>query len=76
MSKELNVGIVADWLVTYAGAERVIKEFVDLYPSSEIYSVVDFLTDESRAYLHNKRLKPHLFKSFPYQTGNIKNIYH
>lgn len=25
MSQKPNVGIVADWLVTYAGAERVIK---------------------------------------------------
>ncbi|MET5442813.1 glycosyltransferase family 4 protein [Klebsiella aerogenes] len=65
MSKELNVGIVADWLVTYAGAERVIKEFVDLYPSSEIYSVVDFLTDESRAYLHNKKAKTTFIQKLP-----------
>ncbi|MDM7298188.1 glycosyltransferase family 4 protein, partial [Klebsiella pneumoniae] len=38
MPQNMNIGIVADWLVTYAGAERVIKEFVDLYPSSELYS--------------------------------------
>ncbi|ENM1020635.1 glycosyltransferase family 4 protein, partial [Klebsiella variicola] len=50
MSKDLSIGIVADWLVAYAGAERVIKEFVDLYPESELYSVVDFLSDESRKY--------------------------
>ena len=46
MSKDFNIGIVADWLVTYAGAERVIEEFVDLYPEADLYSVVDFLSDE------------------------------
>ncbi|QNK08293.1 glycosyltransferase family 4 protein [Enterobacter sp. JUb54] len=65
MSKELNVGIVADWLVTYAGAERVIKEFVDLYPASELYAVVDFLTDESRANFHNKRAKTTFIQKLP-----------
>ena len=25
--EKINVGIIADWLVTYAGAEKVIKEF-------------------------------------------------
>ncbi|HBV4559740.1 TPA: glycosyltransferase family 4 protein, partial [Klebsiella aerogenes] len=48
MSQNLDIGIVADWLVTYAGAERVIKEFIDLYPTSELYSVVDFLSDDAR----------------------------
>ena len=38
----MNIGIVADWLVTYAGAERVIKEIIYLYPESELYSVIDF----------------------------------
>ncbi|HCU2314785.1 TPA: glycosyltransferase family 4 protein, partial [Klebsiella aerogenes] len=54
MSQNLDIGIVADWLVTYAGAERVIKEFIDLYPTSELYSVVDFLSDDARKHFHNK----------------------
>ncbi|WP_164853012.1 glycosyltransferase family 4 protein, partial [Klebsiella oxytoca] len=37
MSKDLNVGIVADWLVTYAGSEKVIKEFIELYPNASLY---------------------------------------
>lgn len=65
MSKCLDIGIVADWLVTYAGAERVIKEFVDLYPDSELYSVVDFLSDESRQHFHNKRAKTTFIQKFP-----------
>ena len=39
----LNIGIVADWLVTYAGSEKVIKEFLEVFPESELYSIVDFL---------------------------------
>ncbi|MFW8236752.1 glycosyltransferase family 4 protein, partial [Klebsiella pneumoniae] len=48
MSHGVSVGIVADWLVTFAGAEKVIAEFINIYPESEIYSVVDFLSDDSR----------------------------
>ncbi len=65
MSKDLSIGIVADWLVAYAGAERVIKEFVDLYPESELYSVVDFLSDESRKYFHNKNVTTTFIQKFP-----------
>lgn len=45
---DISVGIVADWLVTSAGAESVIKELVALYPSSKLYSVIDFISDEER----------------------------
>lgn len=48
MMKDVNIGIVADWLVTYAGSEKVIKEFIELYPESSLYSVVDFLTTKDR----------------------------
>jgi glycosyltransferase involved in cell wall biosynthesis len=65
MSKEFDVGIVADWLVTYAGAERVIKEFVDLYPKAELYSVVDFLSDDSRLHFKNKKAKTTFIQNLP-----------
>ena len=65
MPQNMNIGIVADWLVTYAGADRVIKEFVDLYPSSELYSIVDFLSDESRQHFHNKKVKTTFIQKLP-----------
>ncbi|HED3054297.1 glycosyltransferase family 4 protein [Raoultella ornithinolytica] len=65
MSKDLNIGIVADWLVTYAGAERVIKEFVDLYPEADLYSVVDFLSEESRKHFLDKRATTTFIQKFP-----------
>lgn len=54
MSRDISVGIVADWLVTYAGAERVVKEFIELYPDAELYAVIDFLSDKSRLMFNNK----------------------
>ena len=46
---DMNVGIVADWLVTYAGSEKVIKEFIEVYPESDLYSIVDFLSSKDRS---------------------------
>ncbi|HFI5640599.1 TPA: glycosyltransferase family 4 protein [Raoultella planticola] len=65
MSKDFNIGIVADWLVTYAGAERVIEEFVDLYPEADLYSVVDFLSDESRKHFLDKRATTTFIQKLP-----------
>ncbi|AUY14220.1 MULTISPECIES: glycosyltransferase family 4 protein [Serratia] len=66
MSKDLNVGIIADWLVSYAGAEKVISEFIDIFPESELYSVVDFLSDKSRELFNNKKAKTTFIQNLPF----------
>lgn len=65
LNEELSVGIVADWLVTYAGAERVIKEFIDVYPGAQLYSVVDFLNDEARVQFHGKKAETTFIQKLP-----------
>lgn len=65
MVQDVSVGIVADWLVTYAGAERVIKEFVDLYPESSLYSIVDFLSEDARKELHGKNVQTSFIQKLP-----------
>ena len=73
MKSHIDIGIVADWLVAYAGAEKVIKEFIDLYPGSELYSVVDFLSDTSREQLHNKKAKTTFIQKLPFSKTKNAN---
>lgn len=73
MSRNLRVGLVADWLVTYAGAEKVIAEFINIFPDSDLYSVVDFLSDENRQLFRNKTATTTFIQRLPkarkkYQT--------
>lgn len=75
MSDDINIGIVADWLVTYAGSEKVIKEFIDVFPSSELYSVVDFLSDSNRELFSGKKAKTTFIQKCLSQNPNTKNIY-
>lgn len=66
MSKDLNVGIVADWLVTYAGSEKVIKEFIELYPNASLYSVVDYLSKSDRQLFNGKRATTTFIQNMPF----------
>lgn len=66
MAQDLSVGIVADWLVTYAGAEKVIKEIIDIYPESDLYSVVDFLSENDRGLFHGKKAKTTFVQNLPF----------
>ena len=66
MDNRINIGVVADWLVTYAGSEKVIKEFIEIFPNSELYSVVDFLSEEDRALFQGKQAKTTFIQDLPF----------
>ncbi|AJF75345.1 glycosyl transferase family 1 [Raoultella ornithinolytica] len=69
----VNVGIVADWFITYAGSEKVVAEFIKVFPEAELYSVVDFLSEENKKHFQNKKINTTFIQNLPkaknkYQT--------
>jgi len=66
VSHHINIGIVADWLITWAGAEKVISECIGIYPDASLYAVVDFLSSESRALLLNKEITTTFIQGLPF----------
>ncbi len=70
----LKVAIVHDWLVTDAGAEKVLRCLVDIYPSAEIYSLVDFLSEEERKTVLNlKFAKTSFIQNLPFAKKHFRN---
>ncbi|EPN4480106.1 glycosyltransferase family 4 protein [Klebsiella aerogenes] len=67
---DMNIGIIADWLVTYAGSEKVIKEFIEIYPESDIYSIVDFLSEKDRSLLKDKKATTTFIQKLPWSKSN------
>lgn len=62
----MKIAIVHDWLVVYAGAERVLEQLIVLYPDADIYSIVDFLEDNQRGFLKNKVVQTSFIQSLPF----------
>jgi glycosyltransferase involved in cell wall biosynthesis len=50
-----RVAVVHDWLVTYAGSERVLEQILRVFPDADLFAVVDFLPDADRAVLGGRR---------------------
>lgn len=73
MENKLNIGIVADWLVTFAGAERVIAEFLELYPEADLYAVIEFLHEENKKFIHNKNVNTTFIQSLPWAKKKYQN---
>ena len=70
----IKVAIVHDWLVTNAGAEKVLRSIVNLYPDADIFSLVDFLShDERNIILDGKRVHTSFIQKLPYAKKQFRN---
>jgi glycosyltransferase involved in cell wall biosynthesis len=61
----MKVAIVHDWLVTYAGAERVLEQMLACYPQAELFSLVDFLPPEQRDFLGGRQVNTSFIQRLP-----------
>jgi len=59
----LKIAIACDWLSSYNGAERCIESFVNLYPDSQLYTLVDFL--QNRDFIQNKSTHTSFIQNLP-----------
>ena len=73
MDQNIKIAIVADWLVTYAGAERVISEMLKVFPKSDLFSVIDFLSDDSRQHFLGKRANTTFIQKLPKAETKYRN---
>ncbi len=61
-----KIAIVCDWLVTYAGAERVIGELLRCFPQADLFAVVDFLEPNDRHFLQGKPVTTTFIQHLPF----------
>jgi glycosyltransferase involved in cell wall biosynthesis len=61
----MKVAIVHDWLVTYAGAERVLEQMLKIWPKADLFSIVDFLKPDEREYLGERRVTTSFIQKIP-----------
>jgi len=57
--------LVVDWLVTYAGSERVVESIINVYQDSELYALIDFVDNEKRSFLNDKKATTSFIQSLP-----------
>jgi Glycosyltransferase len=68
----MKVAIIHDWLVTYAGAEKVLEELIRLYPDADLYSVVDFLPPDKRDFIQNKPVTTTFVQKLPFASKKYR----
>lgn len=64
-NSELKIAVVADWLVTYAGSEKVLSEILQIFPEADLFSVVDFLSEDDRKKIGDKKATTTFIQKLP-----------
>ena len=62
---DARVALVHDWLPVYGGAERVLGEMIGLLPESDIFTLIDFVPKEDRAFLQGKDVRTSFIQRLP-----------
>ncbi|RQH04140.1 glycosyltransferase family 4 protein [Paraburkholderia dinghuensis] len=60
-----RIAVVHDWLVTYAGSERVVEQILQLFPQADLFSVVDFFPESQREVLGGKHATTSFIQHLP-----------
>jgi glycosyltransferase involved in cell wall biosynthesis len=61
----VKVAIVHDWLVTYAGAERVLEQMLAVYPQADLFSLIEFVPAQERGFLGGRAVHTSFLQRIP-----------
>lgn len=69
----MKVAVIVDWLTVYSGAERVVEQILQLYPEADLFSLIDFLQDDQRAFLNGKQATTSFLQRMPFARTRYRS---
>ena len=71
----MKVAIVSDPLTIYGGAERVIDQILSLFPTADIFSIVDTIPNSQRTFLGGRAVQTSFIQRFPGGGLRYQNLF-
>ena len=70
----MKKALIHDWFSTYAGAEKCVESFTNVWDDFEIYGLIDFLSDADRdKILKGKRAHTSFIQKLPFAKSKYRN---
>ena len=69
----MKIAIVCDWLVTYAGAEKVLEQMLNAFPDADLFALVDFIEPSQRGFIKNKKVTTSFIQNLPKAKTKYRN---
>ena len=64
-TSEPRIAVVHEWLLDFAGSERVLREILDLYPQADLFALVDLPDEELKAAIPRRAKATSFLQSLP-----------
>lgn len=61
----MRVAIVHEWLINYAGSEKVLEQIINCFPDADLFSLIDFLPENKRGFIKNKSVTTSFIQKLP-----------
>jgi glycosyltransferase involved in cell wall biosynthesis len=68
----MRVALVHEWLPVYAGAERVLEQFIHLFPEADLFSLIEFLPEDQRHFLQGKPVQTSFIQKLPFAKEHYR----
>ncbi len=73
--RTLKIAIVHEWLVNFAGSERVVEQMLELFPDADVFSLVDFLPENGKHFIKNKKVRTSFIQKLPFARKHFRNYF-
>jgi len=64
--RDVDVALVHEWFVTYAGSERVVEQMLKVCPEARLFSLVNFMTKDPPAFLRDREVNTTFIQHLPF----------
>lgn len=61
-----KIAFVHEWLITYAGSEKVLQAMLEEFPTADLFCVIDFLSPANRAKLQGRKPRTTFLQKVPF----------
>ena len=61
----MRIAIVHEWLVTYAGSEKVLKAMLSIFPEADVFCLIDVLPNYCRDWLDGHDVRTSFLQRLP-----------
>lgn len=62
----MRIAFIHEWLVTYAGSERVLEQMLKCFPEADLFCLIDFLPEADRSHILNKPVRTTFIQRLPF----------
>jgi hypothetical protein len=67
-----RVAVVHDWLLDFAGSERVLAEILRCFPQADLFALVDHMRDDDRVLLGQKHATTTFLQAMPGLASRLR----